>query len=214
MKKLKSKKGSALLLGMLFSLICIILGIIILSAGVAANGRIVNAAKAEQPYFIVSSLLDLFDHETSAPDTLPDGTPIIVGMQVSLDTDTATIFTGAPNMSSALEPFIASALSDAVRSGISQERTLTYTIGAELGAENTYTATVILTVRAEDYSIYLDVQDIKNGSGESIGVPNLNTIAIQAKSVTPLELGTDAHGQEYWEIVQLAYHRAKYVQKP
>ena len=50
LNKLNSKKGSALLLAMLFSLMCIILGMVVLSAGEASNGRIVNAAKAEQSY--------------------------------------------------------------------------------------------------------------------------------------------------------------------
>ena len=224
--KLKSKKGSALLVALLFSLICLLLGVVILSSGVASNGRIVNAAKAEQSYYLAASMYRQFDYETTDPYDASGKT----GMSFELRSegfDIDTAIADSPlgplvdpdeqtnrHRLTTLKPFIASALNDTMNTGVSQTRTLTYNIGSGSGDGETYSVTVVLSVNAEDYSIYLDITDIVRGSGgsaEHIGLPSLHTIVLQTKSVVPLAAEEEAD-RVHISGARFTYHKAKFVQ--
>lgn len=228
-KKLNSKKGSALLLALLFSIICLLLGVVILTAGVTSNGRIVNAARTEQGYFIVSSVFNEIDYLTRVTSRGNMNAPA-AGLRFEFDIDKAgseekdernvaiielsgdDILQLGP-----LRPYITSALKDAILDGSNQLRLMEFTFGEELGEGQTYVATVEMTVKANDYSIYFDVTDIRKGMGrnsESVGIPNLHRIAVQARSVTPiaverLEDGTDV--ADVWKMAAFEYHSAKFV---
>ena len=214
MKKLNSKKGSALLLAMLFSLICLLLGVAILSAGVTSNGRIVNAAKSEQAYFLVSSVFNVVDYETRVTDEASNALKDF-RFKFKVEGDSTPAEMSKLGDSDKLrnnmifEPYITSALNDAIVTGRDQKRRLDITFGEELGADYKYTVQIEMTVKADDYSIYFDVTDIlkdDGASGEPIGLPNLHTIAVEAKSVTPLKVENDI-----WKEIEFEYHRAKYV---
>ena len=231
--KLKSKKGSALLVALLFSLICLLLGVVILSSGVASNGRIVNAAKAEQSYYLAASMYRQFDYETTDPYTVDDPDVPTEGMSFELrsarseDFDFENAIADSPqgplvdpdeqtnrHRLTTLKPFIASALNDTMNTGVSQTRTLTYNIGSGSGDGETYSVTVVLSVNAEDYSIYLDITDIVRGSGgsaEHIGLPSLHTIVLQTKSVVPLAAEEEAD-RVHISGARFTYHKAKFVQ--
>ena len=194
LNKLKSKKGSALLLAMLFSLICLILGMVILSAGDAANGRIINAAKAEQSYYIASSLFREFQDEASYTYVNPSNPSETVTEDMQLWINTADFASSSFNIENAftdsdskhrlttLKPFVARALYETMTNG-SYSNELTFTMGGQ-GIDVTYTAVVQMTMQDTDYSIYLDVKDVLKGD-ESLGAPHLHTIAIQCKRITP-----------------------------
>lgn len=222
--KLKSKKGSALLLALLCSLVCLLLGMVILSSGVTSNGRIVNAAKAEQSYYLVASLYRQFDYEATDPYDVSGKT----GMSFVLRSDGFDIDTAIADSEpladpakqtnrhrlTTLKPFVASALKDTMDTGVSQTRTLTYDIGSEIGDGETYSAQVVLSVKAEDYSVYLDITDITKGSGasaEHLGLPSLHTIALQTKSVVPLAAEEEAD-RVHISGARFTYHKAKFVQ--
>ncbi len=232
LNKLKSKKGSALLLAMFFSMICIILGMVVLAAGETANGRIVNAAKAEQSYYVVESLFREIEHETSYSYTPPlSSEAVTVNMKLRMNTASmsdpsfnfntglGSIFvitpaSGAPRDNAhrltTLKPFVATALYQAM-TGTTYSNELTYTLGGSGAlADTTYTVKVQMTVQPTDYSIYLEVTDVTKGTGtnaESLGVPNLHTIAIQCKKITPISATSGSMTDAVFE-----YYPAKFVQ--
>ena len=220
LNKLNSKKGSALLLAMLFSLMCIILGMVVLSAGEASNGRIVNAAKAEQSYYVTSSLFRQFQHEAAWTHT--DATLASVTEDMQLRVDAAQIDPENINLNSlfvtadshhnltTLQTFIAEGLYKAMTVG-SYENELTYTLGGQGGMTDQYVAKVKMTIRDTDYSIYLDVTDVIKGdaeTGESLGAAHLHTIALQCKRITPKAAGSDGRLTD----AIFEYYQAKLLQ--
>ena len=204
LNKLKSKKASALLLAMLFSLMCIILGMVVLSAGEVSNGRIINAAKAEQSYYIASSLFREFQQEARYTYTNSYGLPVTKGMLLRANTFTAwkgsdfghsefdynNAFSSTlqnEHQLTTLRPFIARGLYEAMAHG-SYSNELSYTLGGAGDLEETkYTAKVKITITDADYSIYIDVIDVIKGGedGESLGAPHLDTIVIPCRRITP-----------------------------
>ena len=67
LQKLKNKKGSALLVSLLFSVISIIIATVILNAAVTSSRRVTETAESSQPYYLVSSLFSVFEYEASSP---------------------------------------------------------------------------------------------------------------------------------------------------
>ena len=219
LNKLNSKKGSALLLAMLFSLMCIILGMVVLSAGEASNGRIVNAAKAEQSYYVTSSLFRQFQHEaawTHADPTNPEDMQLRVDAarinpdSASFDLNSLFVAEDSHHNLTTLQTFIAEGLYKAMTVG-SYENELTYTLGGQGGMTDQYIAKVKMTIRDTDYSIYLDVTDVIKGdaeTGESLGAAHLHTIALQCKRITPKAAGSDGRLTD----AIFEYYQAKLLQ--
>ena len=222
LNKLNSKKGSALLLAMLFSLMCIILGMVVLSAGEASNGRIVNAAKAEQSYYVTSSLFRQFQHEAAWTHADPTNPTETVPEDMQLRVDAAQIDPENINLNSlfvtadshhnltTLQTFIAEGLYKAMTVG-SYENELTYTLGGQGDMADQYVAKVKMTIRDTDYSIYLDVTDVIKGdaeTGESLGAAHLHTIALQCKRITPKAAGSDGRLTD----AIFEYYQAKLLQ--
>ncbi len=214
------------MLALLFSLICLLLGVVILTAGVTSNGRIVNAAKAEQAYFLVSSVFNEVDYETRVKH-VDGGTETLEDFRFIFDVDNTAISRMIYGVNDydelrleAFRPYITSALKDAIVTGDDQERRFEITFGEELGADYTYIVEIDMSVKADDYSIYFNVTDILKdnavinpdgtSSPESIGLPNLHTIAVEAKSVVPTEVKRTASG-DVWKEIEFEYHRAKFV---
>lgn len=77
LQKLKNKKGSALLLSLLFSIVTIIIATVILNAAVSSSRRVEDTAESSQAYYLVSSLFSEFDYEATSPklegSTVPNG---------------------------------------------------------------------------------------------------------------------------------------------
>ena len=228
-KKLKSKKGSALLMALLFSIMCLLLGMAILAAGVTSNGRIINAAKTEQGYFIVASVYNEIDCLTRTQDVSKSNDPY-GNLAFSFDVDLAgstddkkretairPLDGGNVNLSltlGPLQPYFTSAIKDVIVNHKSQVRQLQFVFGEELGENYVYEVTLEMTVAANDFSVYFDVTDIRKVTGdksESIGVPSLHQIVVEAKSVTPLTAVRLEDGTEQWKFVNFEYHRAKLV---
>jgi len=224
LNKLNSKKGSALLLAMLFSLMCIILGMVVLSAGEASNGRIVNAAKAEQSYYVTSSLFRQFQHEatwthadpTNPAETVPEDMQLRVDAarinpdSASFDLNSLFVAEDSHHNLTTLQTFIAEGLYKAMTVG-SYENELTYTLGGQGGMTDQYVAKVKMTIRDTDYSIYLDVTDVIKGdaeTGESLGAAHLHTIALQCKRITPKAAGSDGRLTD----AIFEYYQAKLLQ--
>jgi len=206
--KLKSKKGSALLLAMLFSLICLILGIVVLSAGEASNGRIINAAKAEQSYYIASSLFREFQNETTYTyeegfETFTDDMKLWIST-ADFDVDTAFSDSTSKHRLTTLRPFVADALFKTMK-GHSYSNELRFEMGDQGGIADKYTAVVQMTMEPSDYSIYLDIKDVQK-NGESLGAPHLHVIAIQCRRITP----TAAVGGEM-TAATFEYYQAKFL---
>lgn len=196
LNKLKSKKGSALLLAMLFSLMCIILGMVVLSAGETSNGRIINAAEAEQSYYVASSLFREFQNEakythTVGLTTLTEDMQLRAKVSGTINYNNAFGTVDDKHNLKTLKPFIAEALYKTMTEG-SYSNDLTFTMGGQGALNEQYKAVVRMTMRDTDYSIYLDVLDVlkvANGSEKSLGAPHLDTIAIQCRRITPKAVG-------------------------
>jgi len=232
LQKLKNKKGSALLLSLLFSIVTIIIATVILNAAVSSSRRVEDTAESSQAYYLVSSLFSEFDYEATSPKNAPNGGMKFTA-EVSYDTGKsvadnedaleARIVVELQNKTNmdALRDHVAYCLAKAMLEKQTVRRNFRVEVGgtgstAKLDCE-TYRIDGTVSVNPLDYSIQITVTGFPGMTGGNVdpniqlfGLPEICTLVIPTEKVEIMKKQVIG-GMEYPTKIEFEYQRAKYL---
>ena len=235
LQKLKNKKGSALLVSLLFSIISIIIATVILNAAVTSSRRVTETAESSQPYYLVSSLFSVFEYEASSGGGNPPDRGMEVTADLTLDTGGTDVINdsiakNAPfNPSDPPSDFLnalendtnlntlqrqfAFCLTKAMLTDTPAFREFKVSVGIDntVGFAEQYVLTCKMSVNPIDYTAQIAVTEILDVNGSvNLNLPEICTLVLPTERVEILKM-EPVGGIKRPTKIRFIYQKAKYI---